>query len=139
MKIFCRNHILFAVVLTISLTSFPILSFAFPFKITLNRPQTQLTIAQQQALDSFFLELKDRKFPSIRIEGHTDSIGSEARKLALSQRWVGWEMEYLIQRGYPSNRIQGIGHGDTQPIGDNSTKEGKNYNRRVEIRVIDRN
>jgi outer membrane protein OmpA-like peptidoglycan-associated protein len=69
------------------------------------------------------------------VEGHTDSIGSEAYNMQLSQRRADSVRSYLISRGYPSDMIEASGIGEIRPIASNSNPEGRSNNRRVEIIV----
>lgn len=71
------------------------------------------------------------------VEGHTDSQGSESYNQGLSERRAAAVRDYLVQRGYPADRIQSRGRGEGTPIGDNASPEGRANNRRVEI-VIER-
>ncbi len=71
------------------------------------------------------------------VEGHTDSQGSEAYNQGLSQRRADAVRNYLVQQGYPSDKIQSHGQGKGSPIANNATAEGRANNRRVEI-VIQR-
>ena len=71
------------------------------------------------------------------VEGHTDSQGSESYNQGLSQRRADAVRDYLVQRGYPADRIQTRGKGEDSPIADNGSPEGRANNRRVEI-IIER-
>jgi outer membrane protein OmpA-like peptidoglycan-associated protein len=69
------------------------------------------------------------------VEGHTDSIGSEAYNMQLSQRRADSVRSYLISRGYPADMIEARGIGEVRPIASNSSPDGRSNNRRVEIIV----
>ncbi len=71
------------------------------------------------------------------VEGHTDSQGSDAYNQGLSQRRAEVVRDYLVQKGYPADRIQARGRGEGSPIANNASTEGRANNRRVEI-VIER-
>lgn len=73
----------------------------------------------------------------LRIEGHTDWIGSDAYNQNLSQRRAGSVRKYLIDRGIAPNRLVAVGFGETRPIADNNTVLGRAKNRRVEFTVLD--
>jgi outer membrane protein OmpA-like peptidoglycan-associated protein len=73
---------------------------------------------------------------NILIEGHTDSDGSEEYNLALSERRSHAVTAFLAMNNVSSARITEIGYGETQPIADNSTAEGKQANRRVEVAIM---
>jgi outer membrane protein OmpA-like peptidoglycan-associated protein len=76
----------------------------------------------------------DRK---IVVEGYTDSQGSDAYNLDLSQRRADAVRDYLVHRGYPASHLQAHGIGEGRPIADNITSEGRANNRRVEL-VLER-
>lgn len=71
------------------------------------------------------------------VEGYTDSQGSESYNQGLSQRRSDAVRAYLVQRGYPADRIISRGKGENSPIASNTSAEGRANNRRVEI-VIER-
>jgi outer membrane protein OmpA-like peptidoglycan-associated protein len=80
-----------------------------------------------------------KKYPAskISIEGYTDSIGSEAYNQRLSERRAAAVKEYLLKHGESDGtRIATSGHGESQPVADNSTEEGRFKNRRVEILIL---
>ena len=68
--------------------------------------------------------------------GHTDSTGPAGYNQALSNRRAEAVKAYLVSKGIESNRIYTEGKGLTQPIADNSTREGRSKNRRVEVEVV---
>jgi len=72
----------------------------------------------------------------IDIYGHTDSDGSDAYNLDLSNRRAQSVASYLSGRGVARARIATEGFGESQPIADNATVAGKQQNRRVEIRIV---
>ncbi|MCG6533936.1 MAG: OmpA family protein [Syntrophales bacterium LBB04] len=67
------------------------------------------------------------------IEGYTDSQGTESYNQGLSQRRADAVRDYLVQKGYPSDRIVARGKGEGSPIANNASAEGRANNRRVEI------
>lgn len=73
--------------------------------------------------------------PGIRvdIEGHTDSVGSDAYNQRLSERRAQSVQQYLEGRGIESSRMSASGQGESQPIDTNDTAEGRARNRRVEL------
>ena len=71
------------------------------------------------------------------VEGHTDSQGSDSYNQGLSQRRADAVRNYLVEQGYPADRIQARGMGKGSPIADNASPEGRANNRRVEI-IIER-
>ena len=71
----------------------------------------------------------------ILVEGHTDSTGSQALNMSLSQDRADSVRDFLVSEGVPEDKITATGVGPARPIGDNSTAEGRAENRRVEIVV----
>lgn len=69
----------------------------------------------------------------VRIEGHTDNQGNDAYNKDLSQRRAEAVKAYLVKKGIVSDRLEAVGFGEEQPKADNSTKEGRATNRRVEF------
>lgn len=89
--------------------------------------------ASYPALDSLAVVLLN--FASYRIEvmGHTDSFGTGTYNQELSEKRAAAVMEYLIHKGIDPERIRSMGFGSSQPLRSNSTKEGRQENRRVEF------
>lgn len=71
----------------------------------------------------------------ITVEGHTDSVGSDEDNMRLSQARADSVRTYLVSQGVPTSRIKAVGRGESMPIADNKTPEGRANNRRVEIIV----
>lgn len=70
------------------------------------------------------------------IEGHTDSHGSDEANMVLSRRRAEAVSEYLAQElGVPGFRISAIGYGETRPIASNETPQGRERNRRIDVRI----
>lgn len=81
-----------------------------------------------------------KKNPSIRkveIGGHCDWIGSDAYNLKLSQKRAQAVVDYLVAKGVEPNRLTAKGYGESVPIADNNTTEGRAKNRRVEFTVLE--
>ncbi|MCX7551214.1 OmpA family protein [Xanthomarina sp. F2636L] len=70
------------------------------------------------------------------IEGHTDSVGSDALNMKLSKERASSVMNYLITNGVASSRLSHEGYGETRPIDSNKTRAGRANNRRVEINLV---
>ena len=79
--------------------------------------------------------MKENAEKRVDLEGHTDSIGTDKYNQGLSERRAASVLNYLTKTGVASNRITTKGFGESKPIADNKTKEGRAKNRRVEIRV----
>lgn len=72
----------------------------------------------------------------VDVYGHTDSTGSDAYNQSLSERRADAVASYLSMRGVESARLEALGYGETQPVADNATIEGRAQNRRVEIKIV---
>jgi outer membrane protein OmpA-like peptidoglycan-associated protein len=81
--------------------------------------------------------MRDYPERSVRIEGHTDSVGSEQSNLQLSERRASAVREALLARGIDAARVVSIGYGETRPVATNDTPAGRQQNRRIEIVVSD--
>lgn len=75
---------------------------------------------------------------NVSIGGHTDSVGNEEFNQRLSDRRAKACLEYLASKGIDRSRMNSTGYGESQPIGDNETNEGKLLNRRVEFVLFKR-
>jgi len=77
------------------------------------------------------------QYPEMRVEirGHTDNIGSKEYNLILSERRAKVVKDYLVANGINAERLDIKGFGETDPIADNRTTEGKTLNRRIEFKV----
>jgi outer membrane protein OmpA-like peptidoglycan-associated protein len=72
---------------------------------------------------------------NLEVEGHTDSTGGDELNQRLSEQRAGTTREYLIQQGLAENHVTAKGYGKTTPVADNSTAQGRQQNRRVELIV----
>jgi len=70
------------------------------------------------------------------ITGHTDNIGQKEDNLLLSQNRAKAVVQAMIQKGIEPTRLISEGQGESQPIADNNTEEGRQNNRRTEIKII---
>jgi outer membrane protein OmpA-like peptidoglycan-associated protein len=70
------------------------------------------------------------------IGGHTDNVGDPATNLELSENRARAVQMYLLSKGIDSARLYFSGYGDTKPIADNATKEGRIKNRRIELSIF---
>lgn len=97
----------------------------------------KLTPAAMATLDGLLDRLAAPDVQAIRVEGHTDSVGSDAYNQKLSERRAASVANYLASRGVAADRLSTRGFGESQPLVDNASDDGRAQNRRVEI-VIDR-
>jgi OOP family OmpA-OmpF porin len=88
-------------------------------------------------LDTAVAFLNTVSFATGVIEGHTDSTGADAYNLKLSQRRAESVVQYLVSKGIAASRLTAQGFGETMPVADNATAEGRALNRRVLLRRTD--
>jgi len=72
----------------------------------------------------------------VEIAGHTDTTGPDDYNMSLSQRRAEAVVDYLVELGIERGRLEARGYGETNPVADNSTREGREANRRVEFRIL---
>jgi outer membrane protein OmpA-like peptidoglycan-associated protein len=97
--------------------------------------QSDLTPMAKSQLDALMSKFEDADVVSIKVVGHTDSVGSDAYNQALSERRASSVAEYLLSQGVAPNKVTSEGKGKSQPIADNETEEGRAKNRRVELHI----
>ena len=87
------------------------------------------------SLDKLALLLEEKGY-GLKIEGHTDSIGTPERNMNLSIRRAEAVKAYLVEKGVMESRLETAGYGQTRPIATNKTEAGRQKNRRVEMTII---
>lgn len=75
---------------------------------------------------------------SIEITGHTDNVGDDNSNKILSKQRADAVKKYLAKKGIAETRVQTMGLGATHPIADNATLEGRQQNRRTEIKFLEK-
>lgn len=100
--------------------------------------RSSLRPASYKELNELIELMKLKKNLKIEIAGHTDNVGSPESNLKLSQNRAISVRNYLIKRGITSQRVIAKGYGETQPIADNSTDQGRQKNRRTEVRILEK-
>jgi len=89
--------------------------------------------AGREILDGAVKTLRDNPNLHVVVDGHTDSVGSDAYNQKLSERRAKAVRDYLVRQGIEANRITTKGYGKSRPIADNKTAEGRAKNRRAEV------
>ncbi|MFZ3260811.1 MAG: OmpA family protein [Thiobacillus sp.] len=84
-------------------------------------------------LDNDVATLKAWGDVDIEVAGHTDSMGSDAYNMKLSRQRAAAVRNFLISRGVAADRLTAKGYGESQPVADNATEDGRFKNRRVEL------
>lgn len=93
----------------------------------------ELTVKSKSTLNQLATLLTKNASNSIALGAHTDSDGDDVKNMDLSQKRAEACMAYLISKGITAERISAKGYGESKPIADNNTKEGKQKNRRTEF------
>jgi peptidoglycan-associated lipoprotein len=101
--------------------------------------QSELSDQAKAALDTFAAPIKQANHNVfIEIQGHTDNLGSEATNLQLGLRRAEQVKRYLVEHhGFPAHRVDTITYGESKPIADNATAQGRSRNRRVTLIVLE--
>ena len=105
-------------------------------KITFEPSSAQISAVAQSTIDAIGEILKKCGEIRIEVQGHTDSQGRESMNLTLSQSRAEAVIEELMNRRILVSNITAKGYGETTPIADNDTEEGREANRRIEFRLI---
>ena len=98
--------------------------------------KSTLTSASYKELNELAEYMSKKKTMKIEIAGHTDNTGEAASNLKLSETRANTVRNYLLKKGITAERVVAKGYGDTFPVADNSTPEGRQKNRRTEVRII---
>ncbi|MCK9617030.1 MAG: OmpA family protein [Lentimicrobiaceae bacterium] len=77
--------------------------------------------------------LKNNPNLKITVEGHTDNVGKDEMNMKLSQKRTNIVVKYLVDKGIDKSRLTSQGYGETKPVADNKTRDGRAKNRRVEL------
>lgn len=95
-----------------------------------------LKAASQIELDRVIDLLQQNPTVKIQIEGHTDNAGSPTDNQKLSENRAKAVVAYLSGKGIAASRLSFKGYGESKPIADNQTEEGRSQNRRTELKVV---
>lgn len=96
-----------------------------------------LTPADMDVLSTVATRLKqETSTAQLRVTGHTDSVGSDAYNQRLSEKRANSVVQYLVENGVPRASFVSVsGAGESQPVADNKTADGRAMNRRTEIKI----
>ena len=104
-----------------------------PGNITFKSGSSELDPSFYKVLNSVNLVVKKYNKTVVEVAGHTDSTGAAEQNQQLSERRANSVAQYLESQGLASNRVVTVGAGETRPVADNATAEGRQANRRVEL------
>ena len=97
--------------------------------------QSDLTPAAKSQLDALMSRLQGADVASIKVVGHTDNVGTDAYNQALSERRANSVADYLLSKGVAPNKVSSEGKGESEPVAENDTEEGRAKNRRVDLHI----
>ncbi|MGQ0528589.1 MAG: OmpA family protein, partial [Panacagrimonas sp.] len=99
--------------------------------------KSTLTVNAKTLLDGVVEALNKRPDIKVEIGGHTDAKGSDEYNAALSDRRAKSVKTYLVKQGIASERMSTMGYGESMPVATNDSDEGRELNRRVELKVTE--
>jgi OmpA-OmpF porin, OOP family len=110
--------------------SFALENVEFDFGKSTLRPSSFPTLDELAE----YLQRKDDE--RVEIGGHTDNIGTAAKNMKLSQERAQSIVNYLVSKGIGMERLVAKGYGATDPVAENNTEDGRQRNRRTEVKVL---
>ncbi len=105
--------------------------------VTFEFNSANLTPDSRPILDEVAADLTKHPRLKVELQGHTDSVGADAYNLQLSDKRADFVRRYLIEQGVSPSQLVSKGYGETQPVSDNQTEEGRAQNRRVDMAVLE--
>ncbi len=112
-----------------------LLALTFKGDVTFDTNSTVVRPGLQSEINRVANVLNQYPNTVVRVEGHTDSVGSHEYNMDLSIRRANAVRALLVQRGVADSRIDAVGYGETMPVATNETEAGRQRNRRVEIKI----
>ena len=97
--------------------------------------KSNIDAASAGVLDVAAEQLSNCPRVSVKVDGYTDSVGTDKYNQGLSERRANAVMSHLVDRGVPASRLTATGFGETNPVASNKTAEGRALNRRVELKT----
>lgn len=115
--------------------STPLADFSARNAILFRSGAAIITPQSAPALDELAANLNACPDTIVQVEGHTDADGDDQLNLALSVARAEAVISALVERGIKAERLYALGFGETSPISDNDTAEGKSLNRRIVVKI----
>ena len=114
----------------------PIIYRTFVLNIQFETGKSTLIPGSSAYLDQFYDTLNTYPDMIVEIGGHTDKIGDNHSNQKLSEARANVVRTYLLEKGIAPGRITAVGYGETRPIASNDTPEGRQKNRRTEVKIL---
>ncbi len=108
----------------------------FNSKVLFGTDKSDLSTKSKATIDDLATVLNKYPDTDLTIQGHTDSTGPDAYNQTLSEKRAQSVADYLKLQGVSAGRLTAVGYGESQPVADNSTAEGRTENRRVSFVII---
>ena len=106
-------------------------------KVKFGFDKATLSDDAKAALDAFATQLKtENKGVYVEIQGHTDNVGGESYNEQLGEQRAEAVHDYLAKQGIPVFRMETVSYGESAPVADNASREGRAANRRVVLVVL---
>jgi outer membrane protein OmpA-like peptidoglycan-associated protein len=106
-------------------------------KVEFETDSAKLLPSSTPLLDEVVTVMKQHpEIEHVRVGGHTDSTGDKAHNVKLSDDRAASVKQYLVDHGIAADRLASKGYGESRPIADNKTEEGRAQNRRVDIHIL---
>lgn len=109
------------------------LVLSMPVEILFDFDSSKIKESVKESLNTLSKALAENKDIKLKIDGHTDYIGTDQYNLTLSIKRADSIRKYLVERGVLASNVSIEGYGKQHPIANNSTEEGRAKNRRVEF------
>ena len=110
--------------------------FVAVYGIHFDTDKADLKVGASKTLEEVVKLVKTHPELAVEIQGHTDSTGNDEHNLELSRRRADTVRSYLLLFGIAGDRLTTTGFGESKPVGDNDTEEGRTLNRRVELHRV---
>jgi outer membrane protein OmpA-like peptidoglycan-associated protein len=104
------------------------------YGINFDTGKATLKADSERVLQEVLSLMQQREDWRFEVQGHTDNVGAEAANQALSDQRAAAVVAWLVKNGIEAGRLTAKGYGDTQPVADNMSDEGRAKNRRVELK-----
>ncbi len=108
----------------------------FNSKVLFGTDKSDLSTKSKATIDDLATVLNKYPDTDLTVQGHTDSTGPDAYNQTLSEKRARSVADYLKIQGVSADRITAVGYGESQPVADNSTAEGRTENRRVSFVIV---
>lgn len=108
----------------------------FSSKVLFGTDKSDLSTKSKATIDDLATVLNKYPDTDLTVQGHTDSTGPDAYNQTLSEKRARSVADYLKIQGVSADRITAVGYGESQPVADNSTAEGRTENRRVSFVIV---